>query len=147
MVLIANNVELDLKIKKLNKSSENCKNEVRSVHAKLEDKPKEVKVKLFDMEAQIMVLVADNVELEVKLNEAEKKLSNLKEQIMVLMADSAKLNHELHKFNKRFSKGKGEASNLQLELEDKLAEADVKLSMALERNAQLEKDLVQAKKS
>lgn len=42
-------------------------------------------------------------------------------------------------------KGKGEVSNLQLELENKLKYAELKLNMTLERIGQLERDLVRIK--
>ena len=45
----------------------------------------------------------------------------------------------------KFGKGKGEASSLQMELEASLNTAETKLAMALERNNQLERDLVRVK--
>ncbi|MDV3192335.1 MAG: hypothetical protein Q8853_02755, partial [Candidatus Phytoplasma australasiaticum] len=42
-------------------------------------------------------------------------------------------------------KGKNEFSSLQLELQEKVKDAELKLNLALERNATLERDLVKTK--
>lgn len=46
----------------------------------------------------------------------------------------------------KYLKGKDEISSLHLELEDKLKTTELKMTLALERNAILESDLVRAKK-
>ncbi|KAH0648271.1 hypothetical protein KY285_033519 [Solanum tuberosum] len=71
------------------------------------------------------------------------QMSIVEEQLMVLEAEN--LEQKLKMLSKKCGSGKGEANNLQIELETSLNTAETKLAMALERNNQLERDLVRVK--
>lgn len=68
-----------------------------------------------------------------------------KEKLIVLEVENLELKKKLKVFSEKSSIGKGEASIMQMELKASLNTTETKLSMALDRNNQLEKDLVRNK--
>ncbi|KAH0717452.1 hypothetical protein KY285_013483 [Solanum tuberosum] len=69
----------------------------------------------------------------------------VEEQLIVLEAENLELWEKLKMLSEKCGRGKGKASGLQIDLETSLNIAETKLAMALERNNQLEKDLVRVK--
>lgn len=63
----------------------------------------------------------------------------------ILEFENLELKEKLKVCNK-ILKGKGKVSNLQRKLENQLKSTELKLNMAIERNDQLERDLVHVKK-
>ncbi|KAH0682508.1 hypothetical protein KY290_023330 [Solanum tuberosum] len=69
-------------------------------------------------------------------------MSVIEEQVTVLEAENLELKEQLSIMNEKSGKRKGEATNLQIELEANLNTAETRLALALERNDQMERDLV-----
>ena len=74
------------------------------------------------------------------------QMSVVEENVIVLEAENLELKQRLKMLSKKSGKGKEEASLMQMKLETSLDTAETKLAMALERNNQLERDLVRVKK-
>ena len=62
--------------------------------------------------------------------------------MMVLEFEKLKLKEQLDLMIEKYGKRKGEATNLQAELESNLNITENRLALALERNDQMERDLV-----
>lgn len=97
-------------------------------------------------------LTKDKESLNKNLNKFEeekveltKKLSKLHETCKSLFFENDFLNEKLSEMSKFDSKGKSEGSKIQFELEEKLVKASADLTASLERNSELEKDLVRVK--
>ena len=73
------------------------------------------------------------------------QISDIKSQMLVLEAENLELKKRMKGVTNKTFKGKNEASILQLELENKLHTAEMKTKIALERNLELERDLVRVK--
>ena len=73
------------------------------------------------------------------------QMSVVEENVIVLEAKNLELKKRLKMLSEKSGKGKEEASSMQTELEASLNTAETKLAMALERNNQLERDLVRIK--
>ena len=73
------------------------------------------------------------------------QISDIKSQMLVLEAKNLELKKRMKGVTNKTFKGKNEASSLQLELENKLHTAEMKTKIALERNLELERDLVRVK--
>ncbi|KAH0633062.1 hypothetical protein KY284_035848 [Solanum tuberosum] len=73
------------------------------------------------------------------------QMSVVEEQLIVLEAGNLELREKIKMLSEKCGRGKGEASNLQIDLETSLNTAETKLAMALERNHKLDRDLVRVK--
>ncbi|KAH0717127.1 hypothetical protein KY285_013158 [Solanum tuberosum] len=73
------------------------------------------------------------------------QMSVVEEQLIVLEAENLELREKLKMLSKKCGRGNGEASSLQIDLEISLNTAETKLLVALEKNNQLERDLVRVK--
>ena len=73
------------------------------------------------------------------------KISDIKSQMLVLEAENLELKKRMKGVTNKTFKGKNEASSLQLELENKLHTAEMKTNVALDRNLELERDMVRVK--
>ena len=67
------------------------------------------------------------------------------EKLIVLEAENLELKKKLEMLSEKSGKGKGKATSMQIELEASVNIVEAKLSMALDRNNQLERDLVHIK--
>ncbi|KAH0633623.1 hypothetical protein KY284_036409 [Solanum tuberosum] len=72
-------------------------------------------------------------------------MSVTEEQVMVLEYENLELKEQLSLMIEKSRKRKGEATSLQVELEASLNTAESILALALERNYQMEKDMVRLK--
>ncbi|KAH0717124.1 hypothetical protein KY285_013155 [Solanum tuberosum] len=72
-------------------------------------------------------------------------MSVVEEQLIVLEVENLELREKLKMLSKKCGRGNGEASSLQIDLEISLNTAETKLLVALEKNNQLERDLVRVK--
>lgn len=73
------------------------------------------------------------------------QMSILEEQVVVLESEQLELNEKLDLMIEKSSKRKGEATNLQGELESNLNTTETRLALALERDVQMERDLIRLK--
>ncbi|KAH0633286.1 hypothetical protein KY284_036072 [Solanum tuberosum] len=69
-------------------------------------------------------------------------MSVIEEQVIVLEVENLELKEQLSLMNEKYRKSKGEVTSLQAELEASLNSVETRLSLALERNDQMERDLV-----
>ena len=69
----------------------------------------------------------------------------VEENVIVLEAENLELKQRLKMLSKKSGKGKEKASRMQMKLETSLDTAETKLTMALERNNQLERNLDRVK--
>ena len=70
----------------------------------------------------------------------------IEEQVIVLETENLELKEQLSLMNEKSGKRKGEATRLQIELEASLNTVETRLTLALERNDQMERDLVRLRK-
>lgn len=73
------------------------------------------------------------------------QIYDIEKERVVLEAENTELKEKIKRVTTTVSKGKNEASSLQLEFENKLQTAERKMKLALERNLVLERDLVRVK--
>ncbi|XP_069149834.1 uncharacterized protein [Solanum lycopersicum] len=73
------------------------------------------------------------------------QISDIESQMVVLETENLKLNEKIKGATTTIFKGKNEASRLQLDLENKLNTAEMKIKGAFKRNHALERDLVRVK--
>ncbi|KAH0665359.1 hypothetical protein KY285_026565 [Solanum tuberosum] len=71
--------------------------------------------------------------------------SVVEEQLTVLETENLELVEKLKMLSEKCGRGKGEAINLQIEQETSLNTDETKLALALERNDQIERDLVRVR--
>ena len=74
------------------------------------------------------------------------QISYIESQMVVLETENLELKEKTKGATTTIFKGKSEASRLQLDLENKLHTAEMKIKVAFERNQALERDLVRVKK-
>lgn len=75
------------------------------------------------------------------------QMFDISNHIVVLEAENRELKEKTNWVINTIFKGKNNASSLQLELKCKLHIAEMKIKLALERNLELERDLVRAKRT
>ena len=73
------------------------------------------------------------------------QISDIESQMVVLETENLELKEKIKGATTTIFKGKSEASRLQLDLENKLHTAEMKIKVALERNHALERDLDRVK--
>ncbi|XP_049344714.1 uncharacterized protein LOC125809119 [Solanum verrucosum] len=73
------------------------------------------------------------------------QISDIENQMVILEAENLELKEKIKGITNTILKGKNEGSSLQLKLENKLHTAEMKMKLALERNLELERDLVRVK--
>ena len=73
------------------------------------------------------------------------QVSDIESQMVVLETENLELKEKTKGATTTIFKGKSEASRLQLDLENKLHTAEIKIKVAFERNHALERDLVRVK--
>jgi len=139
--------------------------------AKLDDEDDEDKVTLFDIKQNLNsysvrrlrnlanVLIESIIELTTEKDSmnisldllGEEKtvttvhISLIEEHLTVLEAENLELKNQLSIMIEKSGKRKGKATSLQAELEANLNTAETRLALALERNDQMERDLVHLK--
>ena len=115
-----------------------CVKKLRSQSALLTDSIIESTIKKELMKNNLYIHQEEKVALVDQTSVTEEKL-------IVLEAENLELKKKLEMLSEKSGKGKGKATSMQIELEASVNIVEAKLSMALDRNNQLERDLVHIK--
>lgn len=80
--------------------------------------------------------------LKVKKNVLCVQITEIQEKCGMLLTENLSLHEHLKEASYQGTKEKGESSNLQFELEEKMNKFQLDLTASFERNIELEKDMV-----
>ena len=88
---------------------------------------------------------ADFESLNENRHKMGEKMLVIEDQMVVLKSKKLELKNQLDLMIEKSGKRKGESTSLQIEVEENLKTIETKIALALERNSNLERDLVQSK--